>query len=184
MNTVRERNENGKHWDADSQEVSEGFAPDGYDFTRTAFVPAHLDDCGLDPYAYRLYCHMVRRANGLTGECFESQANMAKATRMSPRKVRSSLRLLEGRRMVLGDNRQNQQKATVYTLTPAQDWVFPFGLGSGVVDTLRRHMPEGAAPHAGGSGTICLSEGSSSEGPSWKVNTVQYDVWSNEAVAF
>lgn len=42
------------------------------------FIPALLDDLGLDARAFRVFCRIVRRA-GAGGTCFESIRNMAAA---------------------------------------------------------------------------------------------------------
>lgn len=57
------------------------------------FIHSELDDFGLDPFEFRVYARLVRRA-GSGGTAYESVPNVAKATHMSQRKVRYALRVL------------------------------------------------------------------------------------------
>ncbi len=59
-----------------------------------AVIPSLLDDYGLDPYEFRVYARLTRRA-GNHGQCWESISNIAKACKMSDRKAQYCLRLLE-----------------------------------------------------------------------------------------
>lgn len=43
------------------------------------FIPAWLDDRGLDPTAFRVLCHLWRRRNHRTGDCYPSAESIAKA---------------------------------------------------------------------------------------------------------
>ena len=51
-----------------------------------SMVPHLVDDLNLDPYAFRLYVHIVRRA-GDGGTCFESTDNLAEHCKMSAGQV-------------------------------------------------------------------------------------------------
>lgn len=57
------------------------------------FMPAGLDDLGLDPFDLRVYLRIFRRA-GVDGVCFESVHNMAAGCRMSETRVHEALREL------------------------------------------------------------------------------------------
>jgi DNA-binding MarR family transcriptional regulator len=60
---------------------------------------AALDDLGLDPYAFRAY-HTIARRAGADGACYESVANMAKRCGMSASRMQRALRDLERRGLV------------------------------------------------------------------------------------
>lgn len=57
-----------------------------------AFIHSELDDYGLDPFEFRVYARIVRRAGG--GRCFESIPNIAKACQMSLSRARNAIKLL------------------------------------------------------------------------------------------
>lgn len=102
------------------------------------FIHSELDDAGLDPYAFRVYCRLARRAGG-QGAAWESVGNMADACRMSSRRARQALRTLETKGLIRRDERDGQ--TSVYHLldvpTPAPDAAPP-----------RHHMPPTPAPDA------------------------------------
>ena len=52
-----------------------------------AFIHGNLDDLGLRPHPFRVYCHVARRGN-----CFASVATIAKTCRMNPDTVRKALK--------------------------------------------------------------------------------------------
>ena len=90
-------------------------------------VPSYLDDYGLDPYEYRLYSHIVRRA-GKNG-CFESIPNMAKHCLMNEKTVRNSLRVLLGAGMIAVVE-SKKGRSVVYEVAPHEEWVTPEELPS------------------------------------------------------
>lgn len=49
-------------------------------------LPNLVDDLDLDPYEFRLYCHL-RRVSGERGACWQSTATLAEACKMSAGKV-------------------------------------------------------------------------------------------------
>ena len=53
------------------------------------FIHGNLDDLGLPPHPFRVYCHVARR-----GQCFASVATIAKTCRMNPDTVRKALKSL------------------------------------------------------------------------------------------
>lgn len=59
-----------------------------------AFVPAWLDDCGLTPTRFRVYCHLRRRA-GADGKCYPAAPSIAKTCRISEDTVWPALNDLE-----------------------------------------------------------------------------------------
>lgn len=82
------------------------------------FIHSKLDDLGLDPYEFRIYARIARRAG--KGDAFESVKNMAQGCRMSEGKVKASLRTLLSRRLVQRISRPGY--TTIYRLTPLNEW--------------------------------------------------------------
>ena len=121
------------------------------------FIHSELDDLGLDPYAFRIYARLARRAGGARG-AFESVAEMAAGCRMSERRARQSLRELEDAKLVVRHERKGE--TSVYHLTDAKRWRTPAphaaptpapGAAPDPGTTCRppRHdMPGTPAPHA------------------------------------
>ena len=64
---------------------------------RTPFWPARFDDAGLDVYAVRVLIHIWRRAGSPEGDFRESSGKAALACRMSERRFRQALAILEGK---------------------------------------------------------------------------------------
>ena len=58
----------------------------------TLFVRREIDDYGLDPYEFRIYARITRRAGN--SDALESLANMASACRIALSRARKILRLL------------------------------------------------------------------------------------------
>jgi hypothetical protein len=85
-----------------------------------AFIPAALDDYGLDPDEFRVYCRIARRTGG-GGRCWESATKLAESCRMSRRKAVYCLRILERAGMVLRTTREYQ--SSIYELTHDRCWV-------------------------------------------------------------
>lgn len=84
-----------------------------------AFIPRQLDDYGLDPYEFRVYSRVVRRAGGPRG-CDESSANIAKAIGCQPKRVQEALALLTAAGLLRKESRPG--KPSKYTLRPASEW--------------------------------------------------------------
>lgn len=108
-----------------------------------AFIPAELDDMGLDPYAFRVYCRLCRRAGG--GHAFESAPAMAEACKMSERKVRECLKALEAMGLIIAQERPGQ--TTVFRLQSIRTPASPAAPNPGTACT--------SAPPAGDLGTTC-----------------------------
>lgn len=83
------------------------------------FIHRELDDYGLDPYEFRVYARLARRADG-KGGAYESIANMAKACGMGTTRVRQCLRSLETKHLIVRSDRAGE--TTVYRLTPKGKW--------------------------------------------------------------
>ena len=85
-----------------------------------AFIPAFLDDYGLNPYEFRIYTHMARRA-GKDG-CFSSIPHMAKHCLIGERVARKALHLLLQAGLVRKVS-DRPGKTDIYELTPIENWI-------------------------------------------------------------
>lgn len=83
-------------------------------------VNSRLDDFGLDPYEFRVYSHVARRA-GKFGECFSSVEDMADVCKMSPRKVRYTLKFLCEAGLLL-EEKKAKRRTINYRLTSMEAW--------------------------------------------------------------
>lgn len=86
------------------------------------FIHSAIDDLGLDPYEFRIYSRLVRRA-GKRGVAYESVSNMAIGCRMGERKARLALRELEARGLVIRHERPGE--TTEYVITHQRHWKKP-----------------------------------------------------------
>src|SRR5712692_1516447 len=87
---------------------------------RLPFIPAALDDLGLDVYAFRVYCRIARRA-GDGGTCFESIPKMAKALGLWQKTVTRAVKELRDRRLVKVEARSG--RTSIITVLPSSAWV-------------------------------------------------------------
>ena len=87
-----------------------------------AFIPAALDDYGLDPQAFRLYAHLSRRA-GFGGRCWAGLTAIATTCHISIKTIRKKLDLLEELRMIRLSQRPG--RTNTVTLTNVSEWVPP-----------------------------------------------------------
>lgn len=85
-----------------------------------AFMPSTLDDYLLDPYEFRIYMRITRRA-GVNG-CYESVNNMAKACRVSLAKARKSLHSLHELGLITIIDRSKQGLTNLCTVNPFSSW--------------------------------------------------------------
>lgn len=85
------------------------------------FVPSEIDDYGLDPYEFRIYARLVRRAG--RGDAWESIPKMAGACRMSESRARAALQLLEAARLIASVKRKGD--TTIRRLNPKRYWAHP-----------------------------------------------------------
>lgn len=81
-------------------------------------IPVDLDSYGLDPYAYRILTHLLRRRT-----CYASLKNIAALCRMSVRQVQHALKTLEANEMVVKKVRRG--KTNIYTPTSPGSWKLP-----------------------------------------------------------
>src|SRR5215475_13728419 len=82
------------------------------------FIHSRLDEYGLPASAFRLYCHLARRAG--SGIAWPSIATMSRIGRLHPQTVRKALRLVVAHRFLLPEQRKGQ--TTLYRLTPPLEW--------------------------------------------------------------
>jgi DNA-binding transcriptional ArsR family regulator len=81
-------------------------------------IPVDLESYGLDPYAYRVFTHIIRRRN-----CFASLKNVAALCSMSVRQVQHALKTLEANGMV--EKRVRPGKTNIYVSTSLDRWRKP-----------------------------------------------------------
>jgi DNA-binding MarR family transcriptional regulator len=91
------------------------------DYELKVFVPSKLDDYGLKPTCFRVYCHIARR-DGDEG-AWSSVANIARVCRIHPQTARKALRFLTARAFLTRKRRPGQ--TTIYRLTPQSAWQPP-----------------------------------------------------------
>jgi DNA-binding MarR family transcriptional regulator len=81
-----------------------------------AFIHADLDLYGLNPYQFRIYCHIARR-----GQCYSSLKTIANICKMSVRKTQYCLKELEELDLISKVIREG--KTDIYELTDRSEWV-------------------------------------------------------------
>ena len=96
------------------------------------FLHSELDEYGLDPYEFRIYARLSRRAQGQS-TAMESISNMAKGALMSKRKARYAIQFLFKAGLILKKHRSG--RSSIITLTPKELWAPKWRL-----EELRREM--------------------------------------------
>ncbi|MBW4422649.1 MAG: helix-turn-helix domain-containing protein [Myxacorys californica WJT36-NPBG1] len=81
-------------------------------------IPVDLDSYGLNPYAYRVLTHIIRRQR-----CFASLKNIAALCTMSVRQVQHALKILETNGMI--EKRVRRGRTNVYTFISPDRWKQP-----------------------------------------------------------
>jgi hypothetical protein len=84
------------------------------------FVHSDLDDLGLDPFAFRVYATICRRAGDTGGEFYESVVKMSKRLRIGHVRARRALDDLEAAGLIVSEPRLGQ--VTRYRLAPRSAW--------------------------------------------------------------
>jgi hypothetical protein len=84
------------------------------------FIPRALDDAGLDVYAFRVFCRILRRAGDGRGACYESLPRMAAALGIWRLTVRRAVRDLAERGMVRVESRPG--RTGLLTPLPPEGW--------------------------------------------------------------
>ncbi|MBW4641219.1 MAG: helix-turn-helix domain-containing protein [Gloeocapsa sp. UFS-A4-WI-NPMV-4B04] len=85
------------------------------------FVKSDFDDYGLNPYEFRIYARIVRRAG--RSDAWESIPNMAKACMMSESRARRALQVLEAARLIESIERSGY--SALRRPTPKSVWANP-----------------------------------------------------------
>src|ERR671917_2326812 len=85
------------------------------------FVKRDIYDYGLDPFEFRLYGRISRRAGNEEGEAWESVPSMARACCMSVTRARMALQLLELAKLIESIERPGY--STIRRLTPQHKWI-------------------------------------------------------------
>ena len=112
-----------------------------------------LDDAGLNPFEYRAYMRIVRRAGGGRSACTESLENMAIGCRMSRRAMVGAIKALIKRHMIRRESKSGQ--VSTYVLMDKSTWI----LDETTWAPDAQVEEEGWAPYAQGVGTICPGGG-------------------------
>ena len=82
------------------------------------FIHSRLDDFGLSPQEFRVFCHLARRAGRRTA--FPSVCEMARVCRLHPQTVRSALKMLTSHFLLTREGRPGT--TAVHRLTPPSQW--------------------------------------------------------------
>ena len=125
------------------------------------FIHSELDDYGLDPYEFRVYARFARRT-GNTGQMYESVGNVAKACKMSERKVQHCIKVLLALRLI-DLAKADKGETRHYDLLDIEAWVDVSEVEAtreaALKPTRTKDTPaphaEGGAPHAEGVRTTC-----------------------------
>jgi hypothetical protein len=107
-----------------------------------AFVHDFLDSYGLDPYEFRIYCHIVRRTGGKPEkQCFSSLSKIAETCEMSQRKTQQVVKFLVAARMIIKEAKKHPKyKTDIYHVTLASEWVPKLQLNELRVNKLRSRV--------------------------------------------
>jgi hypothetical protein len=93
------------------------------------FVHSSLDDMGLTPYAFRVYCHLARRANK-NNKAWPGMASMSKVCGFSDSTAKRSIKELESRGMLTIERTNGGLQTNKYYLTEASKWTPPGSVGT------------------------------------------------------
>jgi DNA-binding MarR family transcriptional regulator len=81
-----------------------------------------IDDMALDPYEFRVYCHLCRRA-GANGRAWPGMQSIAAKCRMGKAKVKMCLIALVERGMIEVESGKQDGKPNVYRLNDLDKWL-------------------------------------------------------------
>ncbi len=84
-----------------------------------AFIHSQLDTANLSLSEFRVFCHVVRVANGLKGSCFETLDTMANTIGCHVRTVRPALKRLCEKGML---SRRFNGSVNEYRVLPIEEW--------------------------------------------------------------
>ncbi len=88
------------------------------------FVHSTIDDAKLTPFAFRVYCHVSRRANR-TGSAWPGSKSMADACQMSETTVKKAIKELEDRNMLQVRRSTGGRDTNTYFITAPSKWTTP-----------------------------------------------------------
>ena len=84
--------------------------------THAAFIHSKLDEYGLTPVQFRIFCHIERR-----GECFSTAAVIAQCCRVHRNTVWPALKFLKNRKMIEATHRTGL--TTIFKAAPFTAWL-------------------------------------------------------------
>jgi len=85
------------------------------------FIHSSLDDAGLSPYAFRIYCHIARRANR-SNSAWPGLGSIAHVCGLSESTARRALKELEDRDMLIIQRCAGGNSTNIYSLTSDKCW--------------------------------------------------------------
>ena len=83
---------------------------------RPAFIHSKLDEYGLTPIQFRIFCAIAR-----SGTCFVAADTLAERCRVHRNSIWPAIRFLLGRKMIQATHRSGQ--TTIYTPSPMANWL-------------------------------------------------------------
>jgi len=86
------------------------------------FMPSQIDDAGLSVFAFRLYCHIARRANKENGLAWPGLDSISKTCGFSKNTVLAAITELEKRQMLRVTRSDGGRQSNRYFLTAADKW--------------------------------------------------------------
>jgi hypothetical protein len=127
-----------------------------------AFIPKQLDDYGLNPFEFRVFCHISRRAGTQEGEFYESDLKASKLCRMELKTYRKAKHFLEQVGMITIENRPG--KTGVVHLMHHDNWVS----GEPLTATKSGGTKSGTATKSGGTKSGGTKSGGTKSGTATK----------------
>jgi hypothetical protein len=83
------------------------------------FIPSVLDEYGLKPSVFRVYCH-IARSNGKGNGAWPAIASMSRMCHLHPQTIRTALKFLVAEGFLTREKRRGM--TTVYCLNPMYMW--------------------------------------------------------------
>ena len=115
---------------------------DGRNDFGCVFIHSLLDDYGLAPQEFRVYCHIARRAS--SGQAWPSVANIARVCLIHPQTARRALRVLAEHCLIVREDRPG--KSALYRLTPSSSWSPPTHITGQTITQTRTSPPKAGIP--------------------------------------
>lgn len=105
--------------DQQQKEKTQNSIPKKQNNQLKTFIPSVLDEYGLKPSVFRVYCHIARRDGGEQG-AWASVASIARTCQIHPQTVRKALKFLVTEEFLTRQTRRGA--TTIYRLTPMYMW--------------------------------------------------------------